>query len=322
MSANIDRSSITETAQRIAPYVRRTPVMTVQLPTRTVELKLECLQLSGTFKARGAFNRLLSNRDIAARTGVAAASGGNHGIAVATAARALEIPAHIFVPGVSPAAKRARLHALGARVSVVGEHYAEAAAACADFIESSGALTCHAYDQVETLNGQGTLAREWLEQTAGIDSMLVAVGGGGLIGGIAAWVQRDLKLVAVESEGCPTLHSALAAGEPTNIQVSGLAADSLGASRVGSLMFPLASSAVQQSVLVSDEAIIAAQRYAWANLNLLLEPGGATALGALLSGAYQPDPDERVGILVCGSNTEGPAHFEGPAASEQPVGKP
>lgn len=308
----INKDSIEQAAQRIASYIRLTPVLQLSIAKQPIELKLECLQISGTFKARGAFNRLLSNRDQAAN-GVAAASGGNHGIAVATAAYALGLPAHIFVPGVTPEAKRAKLIKLGAKVSVVGNHYADAASACADFIETNNALGCHAYDQVETLNGQGTLAREWLEQSSGIDTMIVAVGGGGLIGGIAAWCGQDVKLIAVESSGCPTLHNALAAGQPTDVNVSGLAADSLGAKRIGSLMFPIAQKCVNQSLLISDEAIAAAQRYAWSNLNLLLEPGGATALAALLSNAYEPQSGERVGVLICGSNTRGPDTFEAQA---------
>jgi len=311
--ADINRDSIEQAAERISPYIRETPVISVEINNKIHELKLECLQLSGTFKARGAFNRLISHRDRAA-SGVAAASGGNHGIAVATAARVLGVTANIFVPGVSPPAKRERLRALGANVTVTGDHYADAAAGCETFIATTNALDCHAYDQVETLNGQGTLAREWLAQTAGIDTMLVAVGGGGLIGGIAAWCQNDIKIVAVESVGCPTLHTAMKHGAPIDIAVSGLAADSLGARRIGELMFPIARSYVDDCVLVDDDAIRAAQRYAWFNFNLLLEPGGAAALAAVLGGQYRATQTERVGILVCGSNMRGPDEIE-PAVS-------
>ncbi len=301
----IDRHTIAAAAQRIAPHIRRTPVMKCEIAGRSVELKIESLQISGTFKARGAFNRLLSHPDRQA-AGVAAASGGNHGIAVATAARALNFPAHIFVPGVTPEAKRNKLHRLGARLTIAGDQYADAAAACDEFIKASGALDCHAFDQQETLDGQGTLAMEWLEQTSGLDTILIAVGGGGLIGGAAAWCQGQPRLVAVESTGCPTLHQALNAGEPVDINVSGLAADSLGARRIGSLMFPLASQYIAESLLVTDEQIVQAQKFAWANFNLLLEPGAVTALAALLSGGYKPQVDERVGILICGSNMLGP----------------
>jgi len=307
--AEINRDSISEAADRVRPYIRHTPVISVEIDRKSYELKLECLQLSGTFKARGAFNRLLSYQDRAKR-GVAAASGGNHGIAVATAARVLGITANIYVPGISPVAKRARLHALGANVTVAGMHYADAAAQCDAFIAKTDALDCHAYDQIETLNGQGTLAKEWLSQTSGIDTMLVAVGGGGLIGGMAAWCRDEIKIVAVESVGCPTLHTAMKHGSPTDIDVSGLAADSLGAKRVGELMFPIARQFVDANVLVDDEAIRQAQRYAWLNYNLLLEPGGAAALAAVLSKQYCPAPQERVGILICGSNVRGPDDFE------------
>lgn len=306
---DINRETISLAAERISPYIRQTPVISVDLDGKTHELKLECLQLSGTFKARGAFNRLISHRDRLS-SGVAAASGGNHGIAVATAARALGVPANIYVPGVSPPAKRAKLASLGATVTVAGTHYADAAAQCEAFIAKTNALDCHAYDQIETLNGQGTLAREWLTQTSGIDTMLVAVGGGGLIGGIAAWCRDDLKIVAVESIGCPTLHTAIKHGLPTDIEVSGLAADSLGARRIGQLMFPIARQYVDESVLVDDDAIRNAQQYAWANFNLVLEPGGAVALAAILGKVYQPAKSERVGILICGSNRSGPDDLE------------
>jgi len=229
---------------------------------------------------------------------------------VATAAQALGVPASIYVPSVSPLAKRAKLKALGANVTVAGTLYADAAAQCEAFIAKTNALDCHAYDQVETLNGQGTLAREWLAQTTGIDTMLVAVGGGGLIGGIAAWCRDDIKIVAVESVGCPTLHTAIRHGAPTDIEVSGLAADSLGAKRIGQLMFPIAQKYVDECVLVDDDAIEHAQRYAWANFNLLLEPGGAAALAAALGQHYRPAKNERVGILICGSNMRGPDGLE------------
>ncbi len=305
-SGPIDRDTITAAARRIAGFVRHTPVLSIDVNGRQAELKLECLQVSGTFKARGAFNRLLANRDRLGN-GVAAASGGNHGIAVATAAARLGVPAHIFVPGVAPMAKRELLRRLGAQVHVVGDYYAQAAEACEVFIRQTQALTCHAYDQVETLAGQGTLAREWLAQTQGVDTLLVAVGGGGLIGGIAAWCQGDVKVVAVESTGCPTLHDSLAAGARVQIDVSGSAVDSLGARQVGELMFPIAQRHVAASLLVDDDAIARARRFAWEQMRLVLEPGGAAALAAWLDSGYRASPGERIGVLLCGANTVGPA---------------
>lgn len=302
----VDRAAIETAALRIAPWVRRTPVMRMADRGRQAELKLEVLQLGGTFKARGAFNRLLAN-PAGLANGVAAASGGNHGIAVATACLALKVSADIFVPGVTPGAKRRVLEKLGATVHVVGTYYAEAAEACEAFVTERGALTCHAYDQFDTVAGQGTLAREWLAQTQGVDTLLVAVGGGGLIGGIAAWCRNDVRIIAVESTGCPTLHESLIAGARVRIDVSGSAADSLGARQVGEIMFPLAQAYVHDSILVDDPAIARAQHHAWDSLRLALEPGGAAALAAWLEGVYEPAPDERVGVLLCGSNMGPPA---------------
>lgn len=305
-----DRAQIADAAARIAGHVRRTPVIDVRAPDpaggmgQAVNLKLEFLQVSGTFKARGAFNRLLgADRESLAR-GVVAASGGNHGIAVATAARELGVPAHIFVPSVSSAAKRQRLAELGAQVQVCGDQYADALAASEAFIGQSGALRSHAYDQPQTLAGQGTVALEWLQQTPDLDTVLVAVGGGGLIGGMAAWLEGHVRVIAVESETCPTLHSALAAGRPVEVEVSGLAADSLGARRVGDLMFPIAQRAVERTVLVSDDAIRSSQRWLWEQLRVATEPGGAAAMAALLSGAYRAGRGERLGVLLCGANVD------------------
>lgn len=307
------RDTITEAAERIAGRVRVTPCLDLTLDGHALTLKLECLQVSGTFKARGAFNRLLSATVPAA--GVAAASGGNHGIAVALAAGELGLPAHVFVPETTPAAKQARLRALGAQVRLAGQDYAGALAACTAFREASGALESHAYDHPATLAGQGTLAREWQQQCPGLDTVLVAVGGGGLIGGMLAWYQGSVRVVAVESEGCPTLHRALAAGAPVAVPVSGVAADSLGARQVGALMFPLAQRHLAASVLVTDAAIVQAQRALWAAARVAAEPGGATALAALLSGAYRPAPGERVGVLVCGANVD-PATLVAPPQPE------
>ncbi|MEI7443766.1 MAG: serine/threonine dehydratase [Burkholderiales bacterium] len=310
-------ADIEAAAARIAPHVRVTPVLPFESDRARVELKLECLQVSGTFKARGAFARLLRARDEARAEGrpvperVVAASGGNHGIAVAHAARALGVSADVFVPRTSPEAKLARLRALGATVHAVGDEYAQAWAASRDWAADRGALESHAYDQFDTLAGQGTLAREWLDQSPDLDVLLVAVGGGGLIGGIAAWLdavaragRRVPRLVAVESEGCPTLHAALAAGRIVEIAPSGRAADSLGARRVGELMFPLAQRRIERAVLVADDAIAAAQAALWRQARVATEPGGAAAFAALASGAYRPADGERVGVLVCGANVD------------------
>jgi len=310
-------ADIASAATRIAPHVRVTPTIGIDLDGRPVELKLECLQVSGTFKARGAFARLLAAREAAARAGapapsrVVAASGGNHGIAVAHAARALGLRADVFVPRTSPTAKLDRLRGLGATVHAEGDEYAQAYAASRAFALEQGALESHAYDQFDTLAGQGTLAREWLHQSPMLDVLLVAVGGGGLIGGIAAWLEaaadsgaRVPRLVAVESEGCPTLHSALAADRIVEIAPRGLAADSLGARRVGELMFPLARRRITEAVLVPDAAIAAAQAALWRGARVATEPGGAAAFAALASGAWRPDGAERVGVLICGANVD------------------
>lgn len=304
-SGAINRDSIAAAARRIGRHIRTTPVITTQTPRGPVELKLEYLQLSGTFKARGAFNRLLAAAP-ASFSRVATASGGNHGVAVACAAQALGIAADIFVPEISPASKRDAIARFGATIHVGGAFYAEAFNACSAFVEQSGALLSHAYDMAQTLDGQGTVAMEWQQQTAGLDTVLVAVGGGGLIGGMAAWYEDAVKVVAVETQGCATLHSALAAERPIDIEVSGLAADSLGARRCGQLMFPIAQRYVNQSVLVTDASVKAAQTYAWDSLRIALEPGGAAALAAWLDGTYRASTSERVGILLCGANTEPP----------------
>ncbi len=300
----IGRAQIAQAASRIAPFVRRTPIIEVRYAERVLNLKLEYLQVSGTFKARGAFNRLLGTYAEARAAGVVAASGGNHGIALAYAARALEVAAHIFVPASTPAAKLDKLRALGAHVQLAGAHYADALAASERFIAETGAVRSHAYDQSETLAGQGSVALEWQQQCAELDTVLVAVGGGGLIGGIAAWFDNQVKVVAVEPINCPSLHSALAAGRPVDVAVSGIAADSLGARRVGELMFPIAQRAIAAAILVSDSAIVAAQRWLWDQLRIAAEPGGAAALAGLLSGAYQAAAEERVGVLICGANVD------------------
>jgi len=266
-----------------------------------VTLKLELLQHSGSFKARGAFNTLLGS-DIGP-AGVATASGGNHGAAVAYAARELGHRAKIFVPVISSPAKVARIASYGAEIVQQGENYSEALALCEAHIAATGATSVHAYDAEPTLEGQGTLGRELEAQAPGLDTLLVAVGGGGLIGGIAAWYQSGIRIVGVEPETCNTLHAALAAGERVPVKASGLAADSLGATTVGRLMFEIARDHVAGVALVSDDGIREAQRRLWREMQLVTEPGGAAAFAALLSGAYKPEKDERVGVVVCGANT-------------------
>lgn len=297
---------IAEAAARIAGHIRETPVLRLEAGAFGVggqlTLKLESLQHTGSFKARGAFNRLLSRQVPAA--GVIASSGGNHGVAVAYAARALGHRAEIFVPTVAAPVKIARLREYGAHVTVTGAVFADALLASTRRVEETGALVAHPYDQPEIVAGQGTVAREFESQVGDLDTILVAVGGGGLIGGIAAWYADRAKVVGVEPEGCPTLSSALAAGRIVDVAVGGLAADSLGATRTGAINLEIAKHHVDCVVIVGDEAIAAAQRALWEGLRLVAEPGGATALAALLSGAYRPEKGERVGVVICGGNTD------------------
>jgi threonine dehydratase len=300
------RDSVLVAENIIRPHIRRTPILRVAaedfgLAGEPITFKLEFLQHSGTFKARGAFANMLM-RDGAER-GIVAASGGNHGAAVAYAAMELGHRARIYVPSISPAAKIARIESYGAQIVVGGATYAEALAASLEWAEKHGGLQVHAFDQFETLAGQGTTALEWREQAPELDTILVAVGGGGLIGGMAAFYAGDVRIIGVEPEAAPTLHNALAAGEPVDAPVGGIAADSLGARRVGRLMFPLAQKHIERSVLVSDMAIAGAQKALWEKLRIVAEPGGAAALAALLSGSYVPARDERVGVLLCGANT-------------------
>ncbi len=299
----IDRKAVAAAAARISAYVRHTPVLYGDLGMGTpVAMKLELLQHAGSFKPRGAFNRLLSARLPAG--GVIAASGGNHGAAVAYAARTLGIAAEIFVPANTPAAKVARIESYGARVVRVGDTYAEALTASRERQAETGALEVHAYDHAEVLAGQGTVGREFEQDAPNLTHVLVATGGGGLIGGIAAWYAGSAEVISVESEACPTLHDALRAGQPVDVSTGGVAADSLGARRVGALMFPLAQRFVSGALLVPDEAIRAAQRQLWDRFRIVAEPGGATAAAALLSGRFQPPEGARVGVVVCGANTD------------------
>ncbi|MDR3533386.1 MAG: threonine/serine dehydratase [Rhodopila sp.] len=299
----IDRKAIAAAASRISQYVRHTPVLRGDFGGDSpVALKLELLQHAGSFKPRGAFNRLLSA--VVPAAGVIAASGGNHGAAVAYAARCLGMTAEIFVPAGTPAAKVARIASYGAHVVQGGETYAEALLASRDRQAETGALEVHAYDHADVLAGQGTVGREFEHDAPELTHILVATGGGGLIGGIAAWYAGSAEVISVEPEGCPTLHDALRAGQPVSAPVGGLAADSLGARQVGALMFPIAQRFVSQAVLVPDEAILAAQHLLWDRFRLIAEPGGATAAAALLAGRFVPPAGARVGVVVCGGNTD------------------
>ena len=304
---SITRERIAEIEPTIRPYVRRTPLAVCEggdfgLGLDRLAFKLESFQHSGSFKARGAFTNLLT-RDVPP-AGVAAASGGNHGAAVAYAAMRLGVPARVFVPAISSPAKLERLREYGADLVVTGERYADALATCEAWLPQSGALPVHAFDQLETLLGQGTVGMELEEQVADLDTLLVAVGGGGLIGGIAAWYAGRVRVVGVEPEAAPTLHRALEAGRPVDAEAGGIAADSLAPRRVGELMFPIAQRHVAGVVLVTDEEIREAQEKLWKTLRLVAEPGGAAALAALCSGRYQPSsPKERIGVVVSGGNT-------------------
>jgi threonine dehydratase len=306
MDSAVSRSDIERIHPVIAPHIRRTPIVAITgadfgLPPFPLTLKLEQLQHAGSFKTRGAFANLLTRHP--PRAGVVAASGGNHGAAVAYAAMRLSLPARIFVPTVSSPAKIDRIRLYGAELTIVGERYAEALAASVEWSATSGAMPVHAFDQVETLLGQGTLALELSQQAPELDTVLVAVGGGGLIGGIAAWYESKTRVIAVEPEGAPTLAEALKAGKPVDAPAGSVAADSLAPKQVGELMFPIAREHVERVVLVTDHAIRMAQKMLWESLRLVVEPGGCTAFAAILSGAYQPAAGERVGVVVSGANT-------------------
>jgi threonine dehydratase len=300
------RADIVTTAEVIAPHIRRTPILETAaedfgLSGAPITFKLEYLQHSGTFKARGAFANILMREG--AENGVVAASGGNHGAAVAYAAMKLGYRARIFVPSISSPAKIAKIKSFGADIVVGGETYAEAYLASREWATEHGGLELHAFDAFETVCGQGTLSLELAEQAPALDTVLVAVGGGGLVGGAAAYYENDVKIVGVEPFNAPSMNQALAAGRPVDVPVSGVAADSLGARRVGQVTFPLAQKYVDGSVLVTDEAIVNAQKVLWDVLRVVTEPGGAAAMAALLSGAYVPAPGEKVGVVLCGANT-------------------
>lgn len=303
---SISRDRISATYRLIRPHIRRTPVLEVVgrdfgLGSGDIAFKLELLQHAGSFKARGAFANLLLREVPPA--GVVAASGGNHGAAVAFAAMKLGKPARIFVPSVASQAKMDRIRGYGAELVVQGERYADALAASEAWAAESGALPVHAYDQLETLLGQGSVGLELEEQAPQLDTLLVAVGGGGLIGGVAAWYAGRTRIVGVEPEAAPTLANALVAGRPVDAPAGGIAADSLAPRRVGELMFPIAQASVHKVVLVPDEAILEAQAALWDTLRIVAEPGGAAAFAALLSRRYVPTASERVGVLICGGNT-------------------
>jgi threonine dehydratase len=302
----VDRDGIAATETIIRAHIRRTPVIEIAgedigFPALALTLKLELLQHAGSFKTRGAFANMLL-REIPA-AGVAAASGGNHGAAVAFAARKLGVHAKIFVPEISSPAKMQRIREYGADLVVGGGRYADALAACEAWVAASGALPVHAYDQAETMLGQGTLGRELEGQQPALDTLLVAVGGGGLIGGIAAWYAGRIKIVGVEPEAAPTLFRAFAAGQPVDAEAGGIAADSLAPRRVGQLVFPIARRFVADVALVPDEAIREAQRRLWSVLRIVAEPGGAAAFAALLTGRYRAAEGERIGVVISGGNT-------------------
>jgi threonine dehydratase len=302
----VDHERIVATESVIRPHIRSTPVVELDggdldLPQVSLSLKLELLQHSGSFKARGAFANLLLRR--VPEAGVVAASGGNHGAAVAYAAMRLGIPATIFVPAIASQAKMDRIRGYRATLKVAGECYADALAASEEWVARTGAMPVHAFDQDETLAGQGTLGLELQRQAADLDTVLVAVGGGGLLGGVAAWYGGAVRLIGVEPELAPTLTRALEAGGPVDAEAGGLAADSLAPARVGERVFPIVRRYVERVVLVSDRQIREAQETLWRLLRIVAEPGGAATFAALASGRYRPDAGSRVGVIVSGGNT-------------------
>jgi threonine dehydratase len=309
MRITAERVAVTE--RMIRPYVRKTPILEVSgsefgLQCDRLLFKLELCQFAGCFKARGAFSNLLSRTIPPA--GVVAASGGNHGFAVAFAARQLGVPAAIFVPTVASPIKIANIRSCGAKLVIEGDRYADALAASRSWSAKSGALELHAYDSIEKLLGQGTLGLELHQQAPELDTLLVAVGGGGLIGGVAAYyseliAQGRVRVIGVEPELAPTLTYALRSGHPIDSPAGGIAADSLAPKRVGELMFPIAQRSVHSVILVSDDDIRQAQQILWDSVRLVVEPGGAAAFAALTSGKYVPADAERVAVILCGGNT-------------------
>lgn len=303
----ITRDDVLAAEKRISRHIRRTPLLRGGTSSAPLWLKCEFLQHTGVFKARGAFNRQLAaleRGELDPAVGVVAASGGNAGLANAYAAATLGVPATVFVPENAPRVKVERLLAYNATVRQVGAEYVEAYEAAQEYVAQSGALFCHAYDQPEIAAGAGTIAEEILRDEPGIDTIVVAVGGGGLYAGLAAAASGRAKIVAVEPVTIPTLHAALEAGRPVDVSVSGIAADSLGARRVGEIAFSMASKEPPVSVLVDDEAIIAARALLWSEYRIPAEYGAATAFAALTAGAYVPREDERVAVIICGANTD------------------
>lgn len=306
---SLARSDVDAAAHRIRGRVRTTPVLQVEPDVLGpgMWVKLEQTQLTGSFKARGAFNRVLSALEqglVDPTVGVVAASGGNAGLAHAHAARTLGLPATVFVPVTAPRVKVARLRDLGAEVVQAGAEYAESYLAAVAHAEAVGAVFCHAYDQPEMAAGAGTLAVELIDQVGPVDTVVVAVGGGGLVAGVAAALEGEAQVVGVETRGAPTLAAALAAGAPVDVEVGGVAADSLGARRIGELAFDVVRRVGVRSVLVEDAAVVAARRRLWDELRLVVEHGAATAAAAVLTGAYRPEPGERVAVVLCGANTD------------------
>jgi threonine dehydratase len=304
----ITPDDIDAAAVRLGDRVRVTPVMHLSAGDLDVPapltLKLELLQHVGSFKPRGAFNRVLAALDEIPEAGIVAASGGNHGAAVAFVGRSLGIHAEVFVPSSSPAMKRDRIAALGATVHVIDGLYDDAQAAATEHQARTGALGVHPFEHPDVVAGQGTMARELERQIDGFDTVIVASGGGGFTAGQAAWFQSRKRVVSVEPETSQCLHAARLAGEPVPVGVSGVAADSLGARRLGEVAWSVVRHHVAHSVTVTDDHIRAAQRLFWDRLRLVVEPGGATAFAALLSGVYVPAPDERIVVVVCGSNCD------------------
>jgi threonine dehydratase len=304
----ISRDDIRRCYDTIRPYIRRTPVIGVDLseldesatalPAGT--LKLEQLQCAGSFKARGAFTNLLLREVPAA--GVVAASDGNHGVAVAYAAHRLGIPAKIFVPTVSAPTKIERIRQLGADLVVTGERYADALSAAQEWEQSSGAMSVHAYDQRETILGQGTVGLELAEQVTDLDTVLAPVGGGGLISGVASWFAGTVRVIGVEPEGAPTLSYARAAGQPVDAPAGSVAADALAPRQIGELVFPITQAYVDDVVLVGDASILAAQQALWRAFRVAAEPAASVGIAALLAGTYKPAPGERVAVVISGAN--------------------
>lgn len=299
----VGRGDVAAAAERIAGRVRRTPVIEVEVEGRPVVLKLELLQHTGSFKPRGAFNRVLGADAIPA-AGVIAASGGNHGVAVAFVASSLGVPAEIFVPEVSPAIKIEAIRRHGATARVGGALYREALDASRSRASETGALEVHAYDHPLTVAGQGTMTKEITEQVPDVGEVLIAVGGGGLVSGGVAWLEDRTPVVAVEPARSQALRAALDAGSPVEVDVAGVASDSLGAASIGAVPWSVLRRHRPTSVTVSDDAIGAAQRWLWQHVRLVVEPGGATAFAAVLSGSHTPRADGRTVVVVCGANTD------------------